>query len=257
MVVEFGNLPYFVPMLLVTALCLAGHYFLRNKSYKTKYWTLFGVLIFNAILHFMKFLYVPDKYDSFDIIVRSISLENVCSVSSVLFPIIYLSKQSMFKNGMVYLGIISGIISFLYPTEALGKDLFSIDIIRFYLQHGIVWVVPVLMLSLDLHSLRFKELHHVLSYTILVFAFIYTSQAIVYGSVNYGGILPVDKLTNNSFQWTITKELGDFVYVMLTWASPPIIRNYPFISVLPSILIYFTFFSMIVFFIYKKSKTKK
>jgi hypothetical protein len=210
----------------------------------------------NFILHFTKFLYLPDKYDTFELVMRSISLENFCSVTVVLFPFIYLSKQPLFRNGIVYLGIITGVISFLYPTESLDRSIASLDVIRFYVQHGIIGIVPVLMLCFNIQTLRWSELHHIAIYTVLVFAFIYTSQAVFYGAIGWEGVVPVGP-KNNSFQWSVTRELGNVAYNVLTWASPGAFKNYPFLSVVPSVLIEFTLFSTIILGIYKFSKTRK
>jgi hypothetical protein len=94
---------------------------------------------------------------------NGIELTNLCSVSVVLFPFLFLFGNRFFKNGFIVLGITSGVISFLIPTEVekiQNLDVYGVcDQLRFYIQHGIIWIAPMLCLSLNLYQMKWKEFY--------------------------------------------------------------------------------------------------
>ena len=59
---------------------------------------------------------------------------------------------------MFYLGVLSGVLAFLIPTEALGKSVATLDLWRFYVCHLIIVAVPLLMVILKQHELDYKRI---------------------------------------------------------------------------------------------------
>ena len=61
---------------------------------------------------------------------------------------------------MFYIGVLSGLLAFVYPQEPLAKtDQLGeqLDIIRFYYHHWMVLAVPLLMVLLGHHKLSYKR----------------------------------------------------------------------------------------------------
>ena len=59
---------------------------------------------------------------------------------------------------MFYLGVISGFLALLYPTEAINKSPFALDTWRFYITHSIIIIAPLLMVSLKIHTVSYKRI---------------------------------------------------------------------------------------------------
>src|SRR5690554_353679 len=130
MTVEFLNLPYFAFILIAVATILGLYFLLRNKSEKTKHAVVFGLLLFNLILHFLKLTFPPYSTNP-DKAMRDVWFINICAVSVLSFPIFYISKSKALKDFMFYLGVISGTLALLIPTEALGEMVWQLDLFRF------------------------------------------------------------------------------------------------------------------------------
>lgn len=157
MTIKFFGIGYFLPLVIGVLLFFGLYYLLKNKSQKYQYYFLFGLLVFNLALHFLKLTFPPYS-DNHIFRNRNIWFINICAVNILIFPFIYLFKNKALKDYMFYLGIFGGSIALIYPVEALadgGKNLFSLDIIRFYIAHYIVAFVPLLMVLLKLHTISY------------------------------------------------------------------------------------------------------
>lgn len=168
MYVEIGNIYYYLYILFGLLITIGFVLFLKNKNraYKEKVIT---ILLFSAfILHFSKLLFYPYNI-LFPESLRKITFDNICSVSTLIFPFLYLSKKKIFLDYMIVIGIASGIAAFAYPTEALfdtfdsiffgRKYAFSFDVIRFYYAHLIIFLAPFLMGYFKLHVFKFKRVY--------------------------------------------------------------------------------------------------
>ncbi len=137
--------------------CIGLYFILRNKSQKTKYWTLFGVLAFNFVLHFLKLAFPVYRAQAFPAVFRKCTFENICAVSTLIFPFIYLSKSKVGKDYMFYLGVISGVGATFAPMPIQGLAFYELETIRFYICHGGIWAVPLLMVVFGLHKLDYHR----------------------------------------------------------------------------------------------------
>lgn len=180
MKIKFMNLGYIIPLIVGALLFFGLLHFLKRKSTKVQFWVLFGMLAFNLALHFLKLTFPP--YSTNQIFAnRNIWFINICAVNILIFPFIFLSKSKGLKDYMFYLGIFGGLIALVYPVEALqdgGKNLFSLDIIRFYVAHYIVMFVPLLMVLLKLHTISYKRVIVVPFVLTAVLAFIMVQNVI-------------------------------------------------------------------------------
>ena len=77
-----------------------------------------------------------------------------------VFPFLFFSKNDRAKDYMFYLGLISGIIAFVYPQEPIAKiDQLSeqLDILRFYYHHWQLSAIPLLTVMLGHHKPSYKR----------------------------------------------------------------------------------------------------
>lgn len=167
MYVAFGNFYYFLYFALGIIITIGMIFFLKNKDDNFKH-KVITILLFSALaLHFAKLLFSPYN-QMLPQSIRKVSFENICAVSTLVFPFIYLSKNKVLLDYMLVMGIASGVAAFIYPTEAMldtfdsiyfgMKGAFSFDVIRFYLAHYIIFLVPFLLGYFELHVLKLKRL---------------------------------------------------------------------------------------------------
>ncbi len=144
MKVEFGNIFYFLYIFVAAGFIVGIYFLLRNKSEKNIKFVLFGILMFNFILHFAKLAF-PPYVNGFPNSVHKASLENICAVSTVLFPFLFLlPKKTIIHDYIYFIGFMGGFFALLYPTEALGETWYAFDTVRFYICHTMLIAVPML-----------------------------------------------------------------------------------------------------------------
>lgn len=173
------SLFYYVYILLCIAAFIGLYFLLRKKSEKVKYWTLFGILAFNFALHFIKLAF--PQYTGFPAVLRKSSFENICAVSTLIFPFIFLSKSKVGKDYMFYLGTVSGIAGCVAPMPVASMDLkfYQLDTIRYYLCHAGIWIVPLLMVIFGLHKLDYRRIWKAMAVYFLVLGVIIVNEIIL------------------------------------------------------------------------------
>ena len=85
---------------------------------------------------------------------------NICAANIALFPFLFFSKKNTVKDYMFYIGVISGLIAFVYPQEPMAKlDQLAeqLDIIRFYYHHWILIAIPLLRVFFGHHKPSYKR----------------------------------------------------------------------------------------------------
>lgn len=157
MVVEFFNLLYFVFIGLFVLLYFGLNYICKKLNDKQRYYFIWCIFLFGITLHFSKLLFEPYRSD-FPYSFRKVTFENICAVSTLIFPFVYISKNKLLKDYMYYLGVISGTLAMLVPTECLGKNPFCFDMIRFYICHMIIAIGPFLMVKYKIHTLDVRRI---------------------------------------------------------------------------------------------------
>lgn len=216
MYVEVGNFYYYLYIGIAITLTIIFILFLRKKDdqFKNKF-ILF--LLFSAFaLHFLKLAFYPYN-QMYPTIIRKITFENICAISTLLFPFIYLSKSKVLKDYMLVMGIAAGIAAYLYPTEAIldtfdsvyfgRKPAFSFDVIRFYYAYFVIFVVPFLMATFKIHVFSFKRIIYFPLMVLAVFSLIFLNELllILLGWIEPSTIYDID-IRNSSFVFGIPEH---------------------------------------------------
>ncbi len=187
--VEFGNLYYFFYIALGILITVFSVRFLKHKTPKFRYWFIFGLIIFNLIIHLLKIFIYP--YTTVDYVITKVSFENVCAVSALLYPFLYFSKNKTLKDYMVLVGMASGIITFIYPVDVMsqffnGKEFFAtarpafmLENIRFYTSHLILFIVPFLMMHYGFHTLSIKRAYRAPFMLVIILVIIFINELIL------------------------------------------------------------------------------
>ena len=167
---------------------------------------------------------------------------------------------------MVYLGLISGFLALLYPTEALDKNVFTFDLWRFYVCHYIILAVPLLTVLLGLHELDVKRIWKTPICVGAMLLFIICNQILQ----SELGIIPLRdqdiydvNFHNPSLIWGPT----DSVAVIFSWLTPNFMKTipggefagqpkyWPFFWMLPGVVLYFTLIPLAVCLIFDLKHT--
>lgn len=251
---------YFFFIVLTAGITVGLYFLLRNKSQKTIKIVLWSILVFNLALHFIKLLFPPCVGD-LTRSTREVWFINICAASVALFPFIFISKSNAFKDYMFFMGVISGFLAVMYPTEALGKSVLTFDLWRFYFCHIIIFVVPLLTVVLKVHTLDYKRVWKVPFTTIAVFSFIMMNQVLS----SEIGCTPLrgDKLQvpykNTSLLWG-PGSMENGLAKVFTWLTPNFMKTMPFgpyagqvkywplLWLVPSMFVYFTIIPFIMCF---------
>ncbi len=156
--VKVGNGFYFMFIGIFIALVLTLYFCFRNKSEKFKYNLIAGILFGNLALHFLKLLFNPYR-NEFPISLRSITFSNICAVSTIIFPFIYILKgKETLHNYMYFIGFLGGLAALAFPNEAFNKPVYSFDVIRFYLCHYTLIGAPILAAAFGIHKPTTKKI---------------------------------------------------------------------------------------------------
>ncbi len=247
---------------------IVGLYFLlRNATEKTKRAVLASLLFFNLILHFLKPTFPPYSLDP-ELAMQEVWFTNVCGTSVLFFPFLFLSKSKTAKDYMVFLGIISGFLAMLYPTEAIGQSVLALDLWRFYICHWILIAVPLLTVLLGLHKLDVKRIPRIPVCICAMLLFIICNQVLQaeLGIIDLrsGDMLHVS-FQNPSLIWGPT----DGVAVLFSWLTPRFMKTvpvgpyagqekfWPFFWMLPGVIVYFTLLPLLLCLMLDFKGTKK
>ena len=172
------NFWYFFWILLSGGVFVGLYFLLKKKTDKTKKIVLFSILMFSLLLHFLK-CFIPPYSTNLSRLYSDIWFINICAANILLFPFIFISKNKALKDYMFYIGVLSGAISLIYPMEPLAKidqQAEILDIIRFYIHHSIIIIVPLLMVVLKLHRPSYKNAIKIPGILLAVLIFIILNQ---------------------------------------------------------------------------------
>lgn len=155
-IVQMGNKYYYIYIAIAVIYFLLLLICLKKREKRVVHAELLTILFLNLALHFIKLAFEPYR-SNLPSSVRRISFENICAVSTMLFPFIYLfKKQNVLHDYVFFIGLCGGLGALFYPTEAIGESAFCFDVIRFYICHINLWVVPLLAAICGLYRPRVK-----------------------------------------------------------------------------------------------------
>lgn len=211
MIIKIGNIAYIIELFITISVVIVSYFMLKNKTKRFQYNYLLIWLFAGFALHFLKQL----VYRDFGQLHKS-TAENICAVSTIVFPFIMLIKRkSVLHDFMFLIGIVGGLAGVLYPTEALGKSMFTFETIRFYFCHMSLFAVPLLLALLDLRRPNIKKWWLIplcfLGYQVIIL--INTALVTFTGMVTREGYTALDlflsrQYLNNSFTFGPTDDMG-------------------------------------------------
>ena len=160
LVISMFNFWYFFWLIVGIAATVGIYFLLKKCSYKVQRTVLFMFLVLGFLLHFLKAFIPPYSVDESRML-RDSWFINICAANIAIFPFIFFSKNKILKDYMFYLGVISGIIAFVYPQEPIAKvDQLAeqLDILRFYYHHWQLIAIPLVGVLLGHHKISYKRI---------------------------------------------------------------------------------------------------
>jgi len=224
--IEYFNFYYYLYIAFALGLLIGLYFLLRNKSKKTSNIVLFSLLVSNFILHFLKLTF--DVYQQWmPLAIRTITPENICAISVLVFPWFFLSRKNVLKDYMFYMGIMSGLGASVIPVDVIGHNAFYLETMRFYYSHILLWVVPLLMVMLKLHTLDYKRIVRVPFFVCFILCIILVNEVILTGA----GFVHIDHLYSNEIRnaaliFGPLAEL-EFLGVLFTALTPELFLTVP------------------------------
>lgn len=179
MIVKIGNIYYFLYIIIAFTLLIGIYLFLKNKTVKFQYRFILTMCFLNLALHFLKLLF-PPYIDDLPASIRKVTFENICAISTLLLPFVYLYKKNkLLNNYFFFIAFIGGLLALFYPTEAMGKYPFTFDVIRFYYCHISLFLIPCLTGMLKLYIPEYKKLYTIPGMFIMVETIILINEVIL------------------------------------------------------------------------------
>jgi hypothetical protein len=156
MVVELWNKYHLITLgVFVFILALIG-LIIRKKDQRIQSRVLLVIAFLNLALHFLKLL-IPEYREAMPVSFRKVTFENICATTTIMMPFIMLSKNKVMKDYLFYIGLLGGLAALIYPTEAFDRELLELDVLRFYICHMMLFIVPFYMVVFGIHELSLKR----------------------------------------------------------------------------------------------------
>lgn len=230
MILKLFSPIYFIMIFLAIILLVFFSIWLKNKSQKfTK--IVISIIFFSSfIMHFLKLVFPP--YNTDPLAFRKVTAENICALSTLTFPFIFLlAKSLVLKDYMFYFGVMSGVVALLFPIEQLNNDFFRFETIRFYFAHIVLIIGPYLMVYTNHHQLNYRRIYKVPLVFFAVLGIIVVNEVILteIGLVPLRGsdLFDPKGYRNFSMIFGVVPELG-FTEEFLRLLTPKVFLKIPF-----------------------------
>ncbi|MBR2352966.1 MAG: YwaF family protein [Clostridia bacterium] len=231
MIISMFNFWYFFWLILGIGAIVGLYFLLKKCSLRVQKAILFSLLAIGFILHFLK-VYIPPYSTDEARMLRDSWFVNICAANIALFPFMFFSKKKTVWDYMFYIGMLSGLIAFVYPQEPIAKvDQLAeqLDIVRFYFHHWMLIAVPLLSVLLGHHRPSYKRVWVAPVGVLLLMLFIIVNQVFqaelgfvpLHSESNFLGI----GYKNTSYIWGpgTNDAIGEF----FSWFTPEIFKIVP------------------------------
>ena len=142
MIIQYLNYTHILTLLATAALIAAFYFLLRNHSVLAKEIALYSLMGFNVTQHFFKFFFWPHMWGAgFGI---ENTAYNVCAILIIASPFVFVTKNTVLKQYMAYVGSIGPALALIIPYWFIGKTIFDWEFLRFWTCHALLVATSLL-----------------------------------------------------------------------------------------------------------------
>lgn len=155
--IEIGNIYYFLYMIISIILIVISLLFINKFNPKVQKRIIFCILLSGFIVNIIK-IFTEKYFNDLPSSLRKITFENICAVSTIIFPFVFLSKNQKWKDYLYCFGIFGGAGCILFPNPVIGEKAFAFDTFRCYYCHLVLILGALLMVKCGFHKLNYHKL---------------------------------------------------------------------------------------------------
>ena len=142
MILKYFNHTYFLTLLASAGFVAAFYFPLRKRSLFAKKVALFSLMGFNLFQHFFKFLVWPHLWGTGFSLINT--AYNVCAFMIIISPFVFLSKSSLLKQFVAYIGTIGAALALIVPYWFIGSTILTWEYLRSWTCHTILVATSLL-----------------------------------------------------------------------------------------------------------------
>lgn len=182
---EFGNMWYFTIIILTALVGIALYHFLKQKEKEEIYKVLYKLTLVNLAFHFLRLIFPPYVYDfqnNNDLrVMRVVGFENICAVNTLLGPLLFKSKNKYVRDYYMIIACVGGFVALTIPVNPYTeRDLFSFDMLRYFVSHFLLFIIPIMTLLFNLHEFNYKRFWALPISFFLCLSLIYFNENLTY-----------------------------------------------------------------------------
>lgn len=240
---------YYILLLVFICATLGIYFYLRNKPKTFSFKFLLGISIANTILHFCKLAFPPYVYEfsAYQDLraLRVIGFENICAVNTILGPLLLSCKEKHIRDYYMLIGFCGGLFAILLPLDPYTtRPLFSFDMFRYFICHYSLFIIPLMMFLLKIHTFDFRR-----AWALPISFFVCMSIIYINENVTYD-LAWITEKRNFSMVYGPIPQVGKFGNV-LTSVVPSFLKNYTdlngnIVPVVPLLWLVFPFICFIL-----------
>ena len=152
---NFLSLPYFVCLLLSAGFVVGIYFLFRKRSARTKKAVLLVLMLLNIEQHLLKSFVWPHLYGQG--FTYQNTCYNVCASLILLSPFIFFFGKGALRDALVYVGTAGTLLAVVVPFWFSGQDVFSWEVLRFYVCHVLLITTSILPALWGLTELSYRR----------------------------------------------------------------------------------------------------
>ena len=155
MILNYFNYTHIITLIAAAGLIAAVYFSLRKSSVFAKEIAVLVLMGLNLTQHFYKFFLWPHLWGTgFDIINTAY---NVCALLIIASPVVYLSKNSLLRQFVAYVGTIGPAVTLLVPYWFVGSTIFTWEYLRGWTCHTLLLATSLLPVLWGLVKFNYRD----------------------------------------------------------------------------------------------------
>ena len=186
MTIYYGNFTYFFMLIFPFALLFFLYIILRKKDEGVKRGVILTLMCVNLFQHLFKSV-LYSHYEGLGFTALSTAY-NMCALLIILSPVVFLFKNKFISSFLFPMGAVAGIVAIAVPYWLIGESLFSVESVRFYLCHIILFLTSALSVIFSPERISYKCFWRTPIFLLCAISIIILNDIICFGLDIYPGV---------------------------------------------------------------------